>query len=321
MQIMIFPISKEVDLGIRMTEIRRIESFKQSTDFVEGRCFFPQQWFNMPLPEGVSGMKGIALASFRNATIAVPRLGRILRLLDPAGPGTPHKDCPFLFKHRTMEGVDSWVLDVAMFHKAISGEPITQHPERVPTDSSSGLFQQVGQTARDIQRVLALSGSMIDSLRTMEGKIPETSHGLDIISQMTEEAAHKLMNLLETIMEDHATLRTIMGSGPVDDVARGKIGKILEAAEEKIMEGFETMAFQDLVGQNIILIGGQLKELESRLVRILIECSTESVQKVESSGSPSGTPNPVHGQTLKGVGAPGDIDQDAVDQLLSEFGF
>ena len=323
MQIMTFPLSREVDLGIRMTEIRRIEALKGPAETGPPRTFLPQEWFALPIPDSLDGLKGISLSSYREALIAVPRIGRILRLQDPELTGTPHPERPFLSRHKTLEGPESWLLDIPLLRKEFSGEPVRKDKR---AGDSSDLFQQVGQTARDIQRVLSLSTSMVDSLKFMEGKIPETSQGLGVISQMTEDAAHKLMNILETLLEDHNRIRTLIsplsGSKAPIRPSVNEIKEILDRSDEGIMHGFEAMAFQDLVGQNIKLIGSHLKELESRLVRILIETSPDTIRNEEETTPPSpSSPASSPGETLKGVGAQGDIDQNTVDQLLSEFGF
>ena len=340
MQIMTFPLAKGIDLGIRMTEIRKIESIKDFPAEKMAMLCHPQEWFDLPIPEHLGHLKGISLSSCREAIIAVPRVGRILRIFDSTGEGSPHPELSFLSRLRTIEGTDAWVLDVPVFREAHGWTASPSAPASVPPqnpgdgrDSSATLIQQVGQTARDIQRVLSLSASLVDSLRFMEGKLPETSHGLEIISQMTEDAAHKLMNTLESLLEEHEAIRKILADGQSKKSdQKAKIEEILSSADERIMHGFEAMAFQDLVGQNIKLIGGHLRDLESRLVQILIETNQSSPK--ESPDEPVATP--VEGasakgsdtksaasptETLKGVGATGDIDQGAVDQLLSEFGF
>jgi chemotaxis protein CheZ len=334
MQIMTFSLNQGTDLGIRMTEIRKIESIKSLPSDISGRILcFPHQWFGYSSPDSASGLKGISLSSSRKALIIVPRIGRILRLADEPEKGSPHPDLPFLSRHRTMEGPDTWVIDIPELDKHLSATPqddpppTATIPQELTGGDSSGpdLFQQVGQTARDIQRVLSLSSSMVDSLRIMEGKLPETSHGLEVISQMTEEAAHKLMNTLENIMEEHARIRESLRTIARDPSTAGeKISRIeetLNQADEKVMAGFEAMAFQDLVGQNIKLVGSHLKELESRLVRILIETSPDSSEKPGNDEKSEGKGNGQESISLKGVKAQGDIDQNTVDQLLSEFGF
>lgn len=324
MQIMTFPLSREVDLGIRMTEIRRIEALKGSAETSQPHhTFFPQEWFGLATPDSLDGLKGISLSSYREPLIAVPRIGRILRLKDPESAGSPHPEHTFLSRHKTLEGSETWLLDIPLLRQEFSGE--TPRKDKVAGESSD-LFQQVGQTARDIQRVLSLSASMVDSLKFMEGKIPETSQGLGVISQMTEDAAHKLMNILERLLEDHNRIRALIsplsGSKAPIKPAVDEITEILDRSDERIMHGFEAMAFQDLVGQNIKLIGSHLKELESRLVRILIETSPDTIRNDEKMAPPlPSSPASSPGETLKGVGAQGDIDQNTVDQLLSEFGF
>ncbi len=337
MQIMTFPLAKGIDLGIRMTEIRKIESLKDIPAEKVATLSHPQEWFGLPVPDQPTHLKGISLSSCREAIIAVPRVGRILRIFDSDEEGSPHPELPFLSRLRTIEGPDAWVLNVPSFREANGWSDQTPATAAAPPlskgNESATLIQQVGQTARDIQRVLSLSASLVDSLRFMEGKLPETSHGLEVISQMTEDAAHKLMNTLESVMEEHESIRKILSDGQIKKAdQKTQIEEILASADERIMHGFEAMAFQDLVGQNIKLIGGHLRDLESRLVQILIETNqaptndsadtpvTKAAQE-NPDPSPAAKSSAATSETLKGVGATGDIDQSAVDQLLSEFGF
>ena len=336
MQIMTFPLAKGIDLGIRMTEIRKIESLKDVPAEKVAALSYPQEWFGLPVPEHPAHLKGISLSSCREAIIAVPRVGRILRIFDSNEEGSPHPELSFLSRLRTIEGPDAWVLDVPSFRAANGwADPpagtASPQPSNKGNEASSILIQQVGQTARDIQRVLSLSASLVDSLRFMEGKLPETSLGLEVISQMTEDAAHKLMNTLEALMEEHETIRKILADGQTKKAdQKARIEEILASADERIMHGFEAMAVQDLVGQNIKLIGGHLRDLESRLVQILIETNQAPAKDPDDASAKMGAEphpeasspkSPATSETLKGVGAAGDIDQGTVDQLLSEFGF
>lgn len=328
MQIMTFPLGRGTDLGIRMTEIRKIEALGGAmAENPEHTSCHPQTWFGLPVPENLSRSKGIFLSSFRRVMIVVPRIGRILRIGETPDPGRPHPEQNFLARYKTVEGPEVWVIDVPgmarQFDVHLQEDTADSLlPASDGNASQPDFFHQVGETARDIERVLSLSSSLVDSLKFMEGKIPETSHGLETVTRMTEDAAHKLMGTLESLLEEHNRIRTALSSLAGADPAKtgdtvALIGEMLSRGDERIMAGFEAMAFQDLVGQNIRLIGNHLKELESRLVQILIETAPESGEKKET--------RPLSREedttALKGIGAPGDVDQDSVDKLLSEFGF
>lgn len=330
MQIMTFPLDHDTDLGIRMTEIRKIEALTHPLAVPSGQTLcIPQLWFGLPGPENMAESKGISLSSCREVLLVVPRIGRILRIKENGPPLGYHADLPFLTRRTTLEGTVAWVIDVPVLEKHLlsnlpAKDPIPggQEAASAPPSGPAALFQQVGQTARDIQRVLALSGSMVDSLKFMEGKLPETSHGLEVISQMTEDAAHKLMGILESLMEENThirkTLQAMTDPSRETREAVDLILAVLDREDQKIMGGFEAMAFQDLVGQNIKQVGVHLKELESRLVKILIETSPDAPEK-SGDGIQTTASEPPFG--LKGVGEKGDIDQNNVDKLLSEFGF
>jgi chemotaxis protein CheZ len=141
---------------------------------------------------------------------------------------------------------------------------------------------------------------------------------------MTEEAAHNLLAVLEASLEANQDIRnTLQQSGP--DPARlqqeiPSIESLLASQETRILEGFEAMVFQDLVGQNLRKITQTLNDLEKRLLSILMEFSPE---REGCTPSPSGgeAPSGLAALDLKGVPSESTFSQDSVDKLLSEFGF
>jgi chemotaxis protein CheZ len=160
-------------------------------------------------------------------------------------------------------------------------------------------------------------------MKLMENNLPKTSGALEAVSKMTEEAAHKILGVLESAIGTNQEVRnrlSFLKEHPETlDQTLSSVHTLLEEEEGRIMQGFEAMVFQDLVGQNIRQMTRTLNELEKKLLEILIEFSPSASK--EETPPDKVTDSPIPGIDLKGVPGQSAISQDSVDQLLSEFGF
>ncbi len=263
--------------------------------------------------------------------LAVEKLGRVLRIQDnslhPAPALLPGFHC---LSGPDIKGLELFVLDPdgSSVEKVLPSNREPSSSESLTSSASDNLpedfLTQIGKTAREIQKILSLSDSMLDTMKLVENHLPTTSGGLETVSRMTEEAAHTLLAVLEASLEANQDIRnTLQQSGP--DPARlqqeiPSIESLLASQETRILEGFEAMVFQDLVGQNLRKITQTLNDLEKRLLSILMEFSPE---REGCTPSPSGgeAPSGLAALDLKGVPSESTFSQDSVDKLLSEFGF
>ncbi len=283
----------------------------------------------------------IAPSSGHRFGIAILKLGKVLRVRDEdiqtgqTVPGTP----PFLLAGKTMEGSPILIIDPdkiistdSTSHDLPESLPATQSPSQpvAETQGSSpdGLIAQVGKTAREIQKILALSDSMLDTMKAMGTHLPATSGALQTVSRMTEEAAHKILEVLESSLSTNLEIRTRLSEASRNPSSLSEnvemINTLLQEEEIRINQGFEAMVFQDLVGQNIKAMTGTLNDLEKKLLEILVEFSSppsteDSFQSHPSLKTPSIDPDAI--LELKGIPNSTTVSQDAVDKLLSEFGF
>lgn len=185
---------------------------------------------------------------------------------------------------------------------------------------------QIGKTAREIQKILSMSDTMLNTMKLVGDHLPTTSGGLETVSRMTEEAAHTILAVLESSLETNQKIRSDLQKMASDPKRLRKdlpaIEQLLSGQESRILEGFEAMAFQDLVGQNLRKITRTLNDLEKRLLEILMEFSSDrEPEKSEKSNVPRSTAQEVPDLELKGVPSESTFSQDSVDKLLSEFGF
>ena len=354
MQLFTFPLTKDILVGVRLDDILKIlkgeqltfespgglqtgtihENGHQTPVFDFKRAFEKEDSQSLP-----ARLLVIAFSNGARFGIATTKIGKVIREKTPNERKTLEKlGLPFLSYSDTIDSIPVYVFDVRSFEQHM-GLPVLSsfvQSEKEKTqmtndesrglpkqdDASADLLNQVGKTAREIQKILSMSDSMMDTMKMMETHLPQTSTGLEAVSKMTEEAAHKLLEGFEKSLETNRELREAvqrMKESPKTLQAElQSVETLLSEEEERILHGFEAMVFQDLVGQNIRKMTGTLNDIQNKLLTILVELSPQSKHEApEDKGSSA----PIEALDLKGTGHPTDVNQTDVDKLLSEFGF
>ncbi|MCL4461963.1 MAG: protein phosphatase CheZ [Nitrospirae bacterium] len=274
----------------------------------------------------------IGSPSGKRFALAIENMGRVLRVPDNGlRPEPCHLGGFGCLKGPKVKGSDLYVVDPDGSAFADMPEP-AEKPETSEESASTpaenlpdDFLTQIGKTAREIQKILSMSDSMLDTMKLVENRLPSTSGGLETVSRMTEEAAHTLLAVLESSLETNQEIRTSLRKHASDPASLQKeipaIETLLANQETRILEGFEAMVFQDLVGQNLRKITQTLNDLEKRLLEILVEFSPERDNQNRPEPSSDRTSSGADALELKGVSSESTFSQDSVDKLLSEFGF
>jgi len=353
LQLFTFSLTKNILVGVRLTNILKILNGNQllpsarkgfqigsingagyPAQVFDFRNAFEKEIDNSP----PARLLVIAFSNGARFAIATTKMGKVIREKAPDENKTLEKlGLPFLKYSDTIDTLPVYVFEVKAFEQYLGllgtvppAEPKKGKPPMTinagqafpkQDDASADLLSQVGKTAREIQKILSMSDSMMDTMKMMETHLPQTSTGLEAVSKMTEEAAHKLLEGFEKALETNRDLReSILRMKENPQTFQGEIQiieSLLSEDEERILHGFEAMVFQDLVGQNIRKMTGTLNDLQNKLLTILMELSP--TPKHESPEKES--PKKVEELDLKGTGHPTDVNQTDVDKLLSEFGF
>ncbi len=359
MQILSFPAYENVLLGIRISDVLKIllaDSLPVTIpdDQISPESAFlpmlrdgdrdlaihdPRRWSlpGIPVPGAPSKLLIIGTTSGHRFGMAVIEMGKVLRVRDEeVQPSQPdHRIPSFLLPGKTTEGRPVLIFDPERFAHTEEFSPAAQqsepspqtaHPPSGPKESpTDDLILQVGKTAREIQKILALSDSMIDTMKMVENHLPVTSGALQTVSRMTEEAAHTILGVLETSLDTNQEIRSRLAGISMNPSSLSEnvnaINALLMEEEMRIKQGFEAMVFQDLVGQNIRKMTGTLNDLEKKLLEILVEFSPNPSMEEGSQTPKSAVTDPHAVLELKGIPDATTVSQDAVDKLLSEFGF
>lgn len=201
-------------------------------------------------------------------------------------------------------------------------------------DSAEQLINRIGQLTRQMLESMRELGLDKDIALAAEA-IPDARDRLSYVAQMTERAAERALNAIDVaqpIQEDlskqasalterwnlwfASPLELTQARELVSDT-RGYLSEVprqVSATNAQLMEIMMAQDFQDLTGQVIKKMMDVIREMETQLLRLLVDNSPPEKRQEVSPGLLSGPKiKPLTPDTLD--------DQDQVDDLLASLGF
>lgn len=214
-------------------------------------------------------------------------------------------------------------------------------PENMSMPAASPeIFQQLGALTRQLHDTMNMLG-VLPGLKHTADDLPDARSRLNYIATKTADAAEKVLNLVDTAKADQGhiasetrKLAALITADPVKAVASGAVFNFVRDVESvthrvdtHLTDIMMAQDFHDLTGQVVAKVVKLASDLESQLVKLLVQAAPpEQAQKVEGAltSQQQGDPGQPH---LEGpvVDAAGRTDvvanQSEVDDLLASLGF
>jgi chemotaxis protein CheZ len=159
--------------------------------------------------------------------------------------------------------------------------------------------------------------------------LPDARSRLNYIATKTADAAEKVLNLVDTakadqehIAQETRKLAQLITADPVKAVASGAVFNFVQDVEATtrrvdahLTDIMMAQDFHDLTGQVVAKVVNLANELESNLVKLLVQVvPPEQREKVD--------PGVLHGPVVDAAGRTDVVqDQGEVDDLLASLGF
>lgn len=180
---------------------------------------------------------------------------------------------------------------------------VEKHLLELSAQGDSSLYQKVGEMARGLHNTIAdLKSDLAPRLTTASKAVPQATDHLAGVIQMTNDAAHRTMGLLDRNSAVVEKLKMLASSNPVTGLS-----ELVNEAEQINTEILMAQEFQDLTGQALKKVINVLTDLEKNLVEL-----------VALFGS-KGPAEPAF--TAAAPLAEGKQSQDDADAILASFGF
>lgn len=194
-------------------------------------------------------------------------------------------------------------------------------------------FQRIAQLTHELQAAVA----ELDSdarWNALAGELPDAGARIDHVIQLTENAAHRTLDLVEESQAQLLALGThgqvvaqvgadlLIGAGDAPGLVQR--GKELHAAEQAIAQGHTQLRgklselamaqeYQDLTGQLLKRVTGVIREVERELMKLLNQRRTPQER-------PRAADNGLEGPAVPGLEKAGAVSgQDDADALLAMF--
>lgn len=187
------------------------------------------------------------------------------------------------------------------------------------------LREELSSLAKFVDNTRQGINALETTVKISTQKFPEASTQLDAVTGDLENAANKIMTIVEGLMSDGETTHALLNelkawAAPLKDGEGAKGAAIIKKLEEmntksknEMMEIFTNMSFQDLTGQKLKKVIGSLAVVESKLLELALNFGL--------SGDPAKQEQKT--ELLNGLKGPTNnlpIDQDVVDRILKELG-
>lgn len=216
----------------------------------------------------------------------------------------------------------------------VNRPPDLQNMNANSTLSPEQAFDQLGQITRQLHQAMQELGVDVH-LHRIAHEIPDARDRLSYVGQMTEQAAHKVLGLVESAKPECAELLAQAQGAQAridglltDPAADGEplrqglhdLTGFVRAAttladnqERTLSDIMMTQDFQDLSGQVIKKVIDIISRTESQLLQLLRSTAPEHVAAAVAAANAS---------QLQGPQAPDKaMQQDDVDDLLAQMGF
>lgn len=196
-------------------------------------------------------------------------------------------------------------------------------PDGAPIDTQ--IYDQLGELARFIDTTLKTITQFKDPMSATTEQLPEAVTHLRDLKRLTEEGTHKVMQLVESIQDNHQTLSktlvelTVSLPSPLDQTMISRLEQCLNnlAGDDKsLTEIITALSFQDLVAQRVNKLITIVDEVEHKLLELVVVFGpyTKGAGKAEAGKATA---------MLKQLEASKStaMNQDLADEILKQFGF
>lgn len=206
-----------------------------------------------------------------------------------------------------------------------------------PTISPEEAFARLGAITRQLHEALIALGAGSE-LQTVVSEIPDARERLAYVGRMTEDAANKVLNLVDVARPECETVASQgreladslrrLAEAPDMSVERARAMMKLCAGYAERAASFAqaqhgvlgdimlSQSFQDLSGQVIKKVIDIITRTEHQLLDLLVDSAPEQQPAAASA------PSPAPASELAGPQVPAKaLKQDEVDDLLASLGF
>lgn len=188
-------------------------------------------------------------------------------------------------------------------------------------NAETALYEKLGELTRFIDKTIKTISQFSAPMSATTEQLPDATTHLRDLRKLTEEGTHKVMQLVETVEDNHrhvfAQIDALAQHLTGDEAAAlASIRAGLKKDDKPLIDIITALSFQDLVAQRVNKLVTIVEEVEHKLLELVVVFGpyTKGAGKDEASKA---------SEMLKQLEASKNtsINQDVADEILKQFGF
>jgi chemotaxis protein CheZ len=198
----------------------------------------------------------------------------------------------------------------------------TNDAEDTVQDESS-INTELAELSKYVEVITSTIREMESPVNSTSDQLPQATAHLNDLATMTEEGAHKVLTLTEEIEKNRGMLRSGL------DQLRGNVGgdqakdidallELVKADKERLLNIHVALSFQDLVAQRVGKLVTILNEVQHKLLKLVVVFGIK--QKKDGGAAQDEGRGYEMLRQLESTKTTA-LEQDLVDDILSEYGF
>lgn len=182
---------------------------------------------------------------------------------------------------------------------------------------------ELAELTKYVEVITSTIREMESPVTTTSDQLPQATAHLNDLAKMTEEGTHRVLTLTDAIEANREAMQTVgeqlrqkLKGKQATDVER--LLELLKVDKCRLMDIRVALSFQDLVAQRVAKLVTILNEVQLKLLKLVVIFGIKQ-QKDGGDAKDEGRGNEMLRQ-LEASQATA-LEQDLVDDILSEFGF
>ncbi|HQV11295.1 MAG TPA: protein phosphatase CheZ [Nitrospira sp.] len=215
---------------------------------------------------------------------------------------------------------------MAQLRAAAQSQPATDEAEQEDKAPDTKLYEELGELARFIDTTMKTLSEFSAPVSTSTEQLPQALSHLTNLKTMTEQGTHKVMLEVEAIQDNHIKLSGMLKeltlalqatqAAPAILQQMHAVSNAINADDKRLLDIMTALSFQDLVAQSVNKLVTILREVEHKLLQLVVVFGPYQKQAAKQEQDKAS-------QMLKQLEATKNtsMDQDLADEILKQFGF
>ena len=193
-----------------------------------------------------------------------------------------------------------------------TNEDITETPDQ-------SIYDELGELTKYVEMMTRTISDMEVPVASTSDQLPDATAHLGELAKITEDGTHKVMALTEEMTNSHSKIKELLQEISNHPEVKDKVQSIIKLIDEddaRITDITVSLGFQDIVAQRVAKLVTVLDEVQHKLLKLVVVFGLQN-KKDKAKKEGRGYEMLQQLEASKSTA----LQQDLVDDILSEFGF